>query len=241
MNALDRNTRTQQKAGGFAALYLAAAFLIAMPYFLVVVNSLAVTDPAQKVALFAANRGSMYAMHLITYVIFGIVLVVLSLALHSRLRDEAPVTMQVATAVGIIWGFVLVASGMIFNHGMWTVTTLYGTDRVAAMSAWQAIEPIAQGLGGASGELLGGLWVLLVSVVALRSGALPKALGWLGLGLGVLGLVSVVPLLNDAGMAFGLLAIVWFAWMGVVLLRGAEAVSAQRTASSAALQRGAVV
>ncbi len=241
MSELDRNTTTQQKAGGFAALYLAAAFLVAMPYFLVVVNYPDATDLAQKVALLAANRGSMYAMYLITYVIFGIVLVVLSLALHSRLRDEAPVTMQVATAVGLIWGFVLVASGMIFNHGMWTVTTLYGTDRVAAMSAWQAIEPIAQGLGGASGELLGGLWVLLVSVVALRSGALPKALGWLGLAIGILGLVSVVPVLNDAAMAFGLLAIVWFAWLGVVLVRGAAVVSTQRIPASAALRRGAVV
>jgi len=90
--------------------------------------------------------------------------------------------MQVATAVGLIWAFVLVASGMVYNYGMWTVTTLYGTDRIAAVSAWQAIEPIAQGLGGASGELLGGLWVLLVSAVVLRYGALPKALGWLGLG-----------------------------------------------------------
>jgi hypothetical protein len=242
MSELDRNTATQQKAGGFAALYLAAAFLIAMPYFLVVVNSVGVTDPAQKVALLAANRGSMYAMHLISYVIFGIVLAVLALALHSRLRDESPVTMQVATAVGLIWAFVLVASGMVYNYGMWTVTTLYGTDRVAAVSAWQAIEPIAQGLGGASGELLGGLWVLLVSAVVLRYGALPKALGWLGLGVGVLGIASVVPILNDAAIAFGLLEIVWFAWVGVVLVRGARAsVSTQRTASSAALQRGAVV
>ena len=242
MSELDRSTRTQQKAGGFAALYMAAAFLIAMPYFLVVVNYPDVTDPAQKVALLAANRGSMYAMYLVTYVILGIALVVLALALHSRLRDEAPLTMQVATAIGLIWGFVLVASGMVFNYGMWTVTTLYGTDRVAAVSMWQAIEPIAQGLGGAGGELLGGLWVLLVSVVALRSSALPKALGWLGLGIGVLGIASVVPVLNDAAMLFGLLLIAWSSWTGVVLLRGArESVSTQRIAPSAALQRGAVV
>ena len=241
MSALDRSTTTQQKAGGFAALYAAVAFLIAMPYFLVLVNYPEVTDPVEKLALLAANRGSMYAMYLITYVVFGIALVVLALALHSRLRDQAPVTMQVATAVGLIWAVVLVASGMVFNHGMWTVTTLYGTDKAAAISAWQGIEPIAQGLGGASGELLGGVWVLLVSIVVLRSGALPKALGWLGLAIGVLGLASVVPALNDAAMAFGLLEIVWFAWVGVVLVRGVRgSVSTQHVASSAAVKRGAV-
>jgi hypothetical protein len=61
--------------------------------------------------------------------------------------------------------------------------------------------------------------VLSVSLVILRSGVLPKALGWLGAGIGVVGLASVVPALHEISVAFGLGAIVWFAWLGVVLLR----------------------
>jgi len=114
---------------------------------------------------------------------------------------------------------VLVASGMIFNAGMVAVVGLHGTSPVQAVSAWQAIEPVAQGLGGSDGELLGGLWVLLVSVAALRTGGLPKVLGWFEVAIGAAGVLSVVPALKDSADGFGLLQIVWFAWLGIFMLR----------------------
>jgi len=209
----------QHKVGGLAALYLAAAYVVAMPYFLVFVKYQDVTDPVEKVALLVRNHGSMTVMYLITYVIFGIVLAVLALALYARLRDGAPTLIQAATAVGLIWAFVLVASGMIFNAGVAAVVGLHGTSPVQAVAAWQAIEPVAQGLGGSGGELLGGLWVLLVSVAALRTGGLPKVLNWLGVAIGAAGVLSVVPALKDLAYGFGLLQIVWFVWLGIVMLR----------------------
>ena len=190
-----------------------------MPYFLVFVKYQSVVDPAEKVALLAGNHGTMQVMHLITYVIFGIVLAVLALALYERLRDGSSTLTQAATAVGLIWAFVLVASGMIFNAGMAAVVALHGASPAQAVSVWQAIEPVTEGLGGSGGELLGGLWVLLVSVAGLRTGGLPKALSWLGVAIGTAGVLSVVPALKDLGYGFGLLLIVWFVWLGIVLLR----------------------
>jgi len=211
--------RRQQKVGGLAALYLAAAYVVAMPFFLVFVKLQDVVDPAEKVALLVGNHDSIRIMYLITYVIFGIVLAVLALALHARLRDGAPVLAQAATAVGLIWAVVLVASGMIFNAGVAAVVGLDGASPAQAVAAWQAIEPVAEGLGGSGGELLGGLWVLLVSMAALRTGGLPKVLNWLGVAIGAAGVLSVVPALNDLAYGFGSLQIVWFAWLGVVMLR----------------------
>jgi hypothetical protein len=211
-----------QRVGGLAALYLAAAYLVAMPFFLVVVKYQGVVDPAKKVALLVGNLDSMRAMHLITYVIFGVVLAVLALAVHARLKDEAPALAQAATAVGLIWAVVLVASGMVFNAGMAAVVGLHGTDPAQAVAAWQAIEPVAEGLGGSGGELLGGLWVLLVSLAALRTGVLPKALDWLGVAIGAAGVLSVVPALQDLKYGFGLLQIVWFVGLGIVMLRTAS-------------------
>jgi prepilin signal peptidase PulO-like enzyme (type II secretory pathway) len=78
---------------------------------------------------------------------------------------------------------------------------------------------VADALSSGQGELLGGLWVLLVSVAALRTGGLPKALNWLGILIGFAGIVSVVPPLLDAAYVFGLLQIVWLIWMGIVMLR----------------------
>ena len=190
-----------------------------MPYFLVFVKYQSAADTAGKVAVLAGNHNSMQAMYLITYVIFGIVLAVLALALYARLKDGAPVLMQAATAVGLIWAVVLVASGMIFNAGMAAVVGLHATSPAQAASAWQAIEPVTEGLGGSGGELLGGLWVLLVSLAALRTQGLPKVLNWLGVAIGAAGVLSVVPALNDVGIVFGLLQIVWFVGLGIVLLR----------------------
>ncbi len=212
----------RQRMGGLAALYLAAAYLLAMPFFLVVVDYPSVTDPAGKVALLASHHGSMHVMYLVTYVVFGIVLAVLALALYQRLKSGAPALMQVATAVGLLWAFVLVASGMVFIAGMAAVVAQYPSDPAQAASMWQAIEPVAQGLGGSGGEILGGLWVLLVSYAGLREAALPKALGRLGLAVGLLGILSVVPQLNEAAIAFGLLQIGWFVWLGVGMLRTGE-------------------
>ncbi|MHB1344141.1 MAG: DUF4386 family protein [Thermoleophilia bacterium] len=209
----------QQKVGGLAALYLAVAYIAAMPYFLLFVKYQEVVGPVEKLALLVGNQDSMWVMYLITYVVFGIVLSVLALALYARLKDGAPTLTQAATAVGLIWAFVLVASGMIFNAGAAAVVELHGTSPAQAVTAWQAIEPVAQGLGGSGGELLGGLWVLLVSVAALRSGGLPTVLNWLGVVIGAAGLLSVAPVLRDLGIVFGLLQIVWFVGLGIVMLR----------------------
>jgi hypothetical protein len=222
----------QQRAGGVAALYLAVAYLVAMPYFLIVVDYPSLTDPAQKVAALVEHRSSMYAMHLLTLVIFGIVLAGLTLALWKRLAGS-PTIAAAGCAVGLIWAAMLVASGLVFNFGAGTVVDLHATSPTQATAAWQAIEPVADGLGSGGGELLGGLWVLLVSLAALRTAALPKALNWLGILIGVAGIASVIPVLLDARYLFGLLQIVWFIWLGVAMLRTPAIENPERQLTSA--------
>jgi hypothetical protein len=218
MKTFTRDDARRQRAGGVAALYIALALLAAMPYFLLVVDYLSAESAAEKVALVVANYASLYGMYLVTYVFYGIALGVLAFALYDRLQADAPATMRVATAIGLLWSVALVTSGMVFNYGMTTVVALAKTDPAQAPLAWQAIEPVAQALGGAGGEILGGLWVLLVSVVALRSGALPKLLGWFGVVIGATGLASVAPPLHDAAILFGMMLIAWLVWAGVVLV-----------------------
>jgi hypothetical protein len=219
MNTGDVRAVRGQRAGGAAAVYLAVALLLAIPYFLLVVDYPSAKSSADQVVLIVEYYPSMYAMYLATYVFFGIAVGVLALALWDRLRAEAPSTVRVATLFGLSWSFTLVASGMIFAHGITAVEGLAATDHERAVLTWQAVEPIALGLGGAGGEVLGGPWVLLVSLVALRGGALPKPLAWLGVVIGAVGFASVVPPVREAAMVFGLLQIPWFVWLGVVLMK----------------------
>jgi hypothetical protein len=212
--------KTLQKFGGFAALYMAAAYLIGMVIFLVILDYLNITDPAQKVALNVDKQMVIFSTNLLMYVFFGFFLIALSLVLYDRLKSGAPAIIQVATVIGIIWAGSLIASGMVANAGLATVISIYTKDPAQAVLTWQAIESVADGLGNANGEILGGLWTLLVSVAALRAGGLPKGLNILGLLVGTVGIISLIPGLTELMIGvFSLGQIVWFVWLGIVLLR----------------------
>jgi hypothetical protein len=82
--------KTLHKFGGFAALYLAAGYIMGMIGFLGVVDVSSVADPVQQVALMADNLAFLYILHLLTYVVWGIFMVVLTLALYERLKAGSP-------------------------------------------------------------------------------------------------------------------------------------------------------
>lgn len=207
------------KMGGIAALYLATAYLMGIVLFLFLLDYPSIVDPVQKVALLVDKQALIVITNLLMYVVFGVFLVVLALALHERLKVGAPAPMRTATAIGMIWAGAVIVSGMVSNAGIAPVVALYGEDPAQAAMTWMTIESVANGLGGANGEILGGLWTLLISWAALRAGGLPKALNYLGAGVGVVGIISTVPGLHDLAGLFGMSQIVWFVWLGIVMLR----------------------
>lgn len=211
--------KTLQKSGGIAALYMAISHLIGLVIFIAVLDYLNITDPTQKLALNVEKQTVIFSTNLLMYVFFGFALIVLSLALFDRMKSGAPALMQVATAIGIIWAGSLIASGMVANAGLATIVALYAKDPTQAVLTFQAIEAITNGLGNANGEILGGMWTLLVSLAALRTGGLPKGLNILGLLVGAVGILTIIPALNALVGAFGLGQIIWFVWLGIVLLR----------------------
>ncbi len=215
-----------QKMGGIAALYIAAAYVVIFVVLIFLMDSFIVVDPVQQVALIADNQAIMYIMNLIMFVAVGIFLVVLALALYERLKAGSPAIMQIATAIGLIWACLLIGSGMVANSGIETVVDLYGKDPAQAVTVMLAIEPVADGLG-CEIELPGSLWVLLISWTALRVGGLPKALNYLGVVLAVAGILTVFPAARDvARPVFALGQLVWFMWLGIVMLRGRTSAAA---------------
>ena len=218
--------KTLQKSGGYAALYMAIAHLIGIMIFLAILDYPSISDPAQKVALNVDRQMTVFSTNLLLYVFFGLGLIVLSLALYDRLKPGAPALMPVATAVGILWAGSLIASGMVANAALATVVDLHAKDPAQAVLAFQEMEAVANGLGNANGEILGGAWTLLVSLAALRSGGLPKALNILGLFVGAVGILTLNPALNALTGIFGLSQIAWLAGLGIVLVRSDSAAAA---------------
>lgn len=211
--------KSLERAGGFSALYCCAAYLAAMPFFLLVVDLEAVREPIEKVRQLAVHGAGIYAMELVVYVFFGIFLSVLAVALGERLKAGAEGLCKVATPVALIWSGLLIASGMIYNVGMLAVTGGGAGSPAQAAALWSAVDTVSAGLSG-NGEIVGGTWMLLVSLAGFKSGRLPKALNVLGALVAAIGILSVMPPLKEAAYVFGAGQIPWFAWLGIVLLRG---------------------
>ena len=77
-------------------------------------------------------------------------------------------------------------------------------------------------------EVVGGIWILLVTWGALLAGRLPRALNYLGVVVGVAGVLTVVPALEVLGIGFRLGEIVWIVWLGIVWFRGSRSAVARK-------------
>jgi hypothetical protein len=158
-----------------------------------------------------------FGIGIVIYILFGIVLVPLALALRERLASCSSAIVTAATAFGIIWATLVIGTGMIANIGLKTVD-LQDSDPAGAASVWSTLDAVQNGLGGGN-EIVGGLWVLLISWAALHSRRLPAVLSYLGVASGAAGLFTIVPAFEAVGAVFGLGLIVWFAWLWVVMIR----------------------
>jgi hypothetical protein len=227
MNSLqnkENKMNNLQKVGGIAALGAAVTFIIGFVLLfalLVPAGYLAAdTDPVQTAAFLVDNQAVLYIWYLIIYVVFGIFMVVLSLAMRQRLQTNAPALAQVATVFGLIWAGLVIASGMVANVGVGVVVDLYAQDPAQAATVWTAVHAVVVGLGGGN-EIVGGLWILLVSWAAWKGEAFGRGLNSLGLMVGAAGIsTTVFPTVDALGAVFGLGSIVWFIWVGIVMWRG---------------------
>ena len=177
-----------QKMGGISALYMVVSHAIGIVVFIVVLDYPNISDAAEKVALIVDKQIVIYATNLLMYVIFGIFLIVLVVALYERMKAGTPAMMQVASAIGIIWAGSLIASGMVSNAGIDASVWLYAKDPAQAALAWAQIGAVADGLGNANGEILGGLLTLLISWAGLQASSLPRFLNYLGVVVGLIGI-----------------------------------------------------
>ncbi len=226
-----------QRAGGFAALSAAAAFIAGFAVYFAVLGPAqygsSEIEPLRHVAFLAENQLLLTVWNLIIYVAFGAALAVLTLALQDRLRGGAPGLAVVGAAFGLIWSGLVIAAGMVANVGMSVIVELFATESARAAAVWPSYKFVVGGLGGGN-EIVGGLWLTLVSLAAFRTRALPRPLIVLGAVVGVAGLLTTVPPLAELGSVFGLGLILWFAWAGVVLVRGKPVFAAAELRPAAA-------
>jgi hypothetical protein len=205
--------------GGAAALFEAAAFLFGFVLATTLLSDY-VRDPTpiEAVAFVADHQTALASWYLVTLVAFGVALVPLVLVLHDHVKARAPEVARVAAVFGFIWAALVIASGMVATLGVGVIADLYTGDRANATAVWSALDAVQNGMGGGN-EIVGGLWVLLVSAAAWRSATLPRGACVFGAVTGVAGILTTVPAWEVLGAVFGTGLIGWFVWVGVVLIQ----------------------
>ncbi len=108
------------------------------------------------------------------------------------------------------------------------LSTFYDpTDSSQAATVWSAISPVLEVMVDRI-EVVGGIWILLVTWGAVLEGRLPRALNYVGVVVGMAGVLTVVPALEVLGIGFRLGEMVWFGWLGIFVLRRSQSAAARR-------------
>lgn len=214
-----------QRGAGIAALVKAATYLVGfgvMGAYLAPRGFLnAQGDPAASLQLVQDHQVVLYAWYLVLYLVGGIALVSLVLGVKERLR-ATPALARTAEVFGHIWAGLLLASGMVYLVGQQAVVALAADDPTTAATTWASVSIVQDALGGGI-EIVGAVWVLLVSIAAIRTRTFPLGLAALGTAVGVAGAWTLLPAVADAaGAVFGIGFIAWFVWAAVSLLRGSS-------------------
>lgn len=216
--------KTLQQLGGPAALAHTTALMIGLVLSFTLMAPLLEAGPDQAQAWLAGHQT--LALLWVAIVDWGSAgtAVILTLALYQRFKAGAPAMALRATLVGLAWAGLIVANSDLMLHHFGVVANLSGEDVAQTAAAWTVLAR--------------SLWVLSISLAALRAEGLPRALSVLGLLLGAVGLLTTIPAIAEIMfMIFGPGMMVWSAWVGIALLRGnaataplPETVSAHRTA-----------
>lgn len=207
-----------QKVGGFCSILLGLIYIIA---FIVYAGILEYPNTnateTERINFLSDNYLILSTINLLSYVIFGILLAVLVVSIHQRIKDYMPNLSLLTSVFGIIWVGLVIASGMIINIGLNSVIEIGIEEPQKAILIWSSVGIVSEGLGGGN-EIVGGIWVLLLSLTALKGQLFSKQLNYLGILIGVSGIVTIYPL-DIFTEIFGISQILWFLWIGIFMLR----------------------
>jgi hypothetical protein len=217
----ENEMKNLQRAGGVSAIIAAATYLFAMALAVTLLKPMA--DPTlgfqEYMSFLIANKPLAFLWHFSMYLVNGVCLTVLVLALYERLKNSSPSLAKIASALGLIWTAFVFLSGMIVNYGTESLVALYGKNQAQAESLRNALDTMTLGIDS-SDRFLGCLWVGLVSLAAFKNKAFPRTFNVFGLAISAAGLIgTMVPALVSISYVFGIGAIVWWLAVGIHLLR----------------------
>jgi len=212
-----------RKAGAASALIMAFIYLLGFAIFFLALDPGRELNLDESVQFRIENQLVVMPTMFVLYVLAGINLIILVQSLAGEVKNDAPWQSQTSLIIGSIWCAMLIVAGLVYLTGMQAVFSLYPENAEQASALSLVVNTVFEGLGGGN-ELIGGLWTALISCLLLKSTPGYKILHLFGILVGIAGVVSIVPIVADAVMLFGLGQIFWFIGLGIRFLKKEKSV-----------------
>lgn len=209
--------RYKQRQGIIAAFTCAACFILGLCLIFIIAPDF--NDGAeQRLRTLSEYSASMQLWYFLVYVVFGLSVLALSLALLKAPDREHNLLEQMTTLMSFLWSCYIFASGFIAILSIeFMFGSLFPTDQNTS-EVWQEIYNIQVGLGEGA-EWVGAIWVVLINTCLLRAQRLDKKVIIFGYFISIFGFCTLIPSLQELGAMFGLLQILWFISVGFILLK----------------------
>lgn len=229
-----------QHWGGVASITLALTYLFGFLLFFGFLDSTGYEAPERYLEFVILNRDTYFLGYLIIGIVFSFALMVLVQAMYRRFVEASPELMAFTSVVGYLWVGIVLASSLIFITSLEMIAKYHAIDPEQALVINRTISIVVDALGGGI-ELVGAVWVLVISYVGLKSKTYSAVLHYLGLFVAVAGILSLFsglsflaksPLFEATTAIFGLGQILWFIFLGAVMLREAKQVGEVKVSES---------
>ncbi|SHH02877.1 hypothetical protein SAMN05216361_3517 [Marisediminitalea aggregata] len=216
---------SSNQLAGTASMLMALIYVCAFVYFGAMVSFPASNEADVVMAFVTQNVNALWIAYFTIYVIFGVLLAVVVIAIDDILSSCVNQTqnrlLRMGTLFGKIWVCLVIASGMIATIGMSHAVSTTAVSNEEAYRLWGVVSMLVESLGGGN-ELVGGVWVLLTSITALKQRMFGNTVNYTGCFVGLAGIATIYPA-EVFTEIFGITQIIWFIAIGVSLIKRSPA------------------
>ena len=216
---------SSNQLAGTASMLMALIYFCAFVYFGAMVSFPASNEADVVMAFVTQNVNALWIAYFTIYVVFGVLLAVLVIAIDDILSSSVNQTqnrlLRMGSLFGKIWVCLVIASGMIATIGMSHAVSLTAASNEEAHRLWGVVSMLVESLGGGN-ELVGGVWVLLTSITALKQRMFGNTVNYTGCFVGLAGIATIYPA-EVFTEIFGITQIIWFIAIGASLIKRSPA------------------
>jgi hypothetical protein len=216
MAMMKQVSKTETPASDWKSLYRIGGIAALLMFVLTLVQSfifIAYPPPSTVIDYFALFRNNKFLGILdldFLLIIINVLLILIYLALYAALRQFNKSYSAIALVLGLA-GTTLFFASREATFGMLSLSNQYATatsdpQRAMLLAAGQALLTIYNGTAFDLSYVLGGIVILMFSVIMLRSNIFSKTTAYVGIVMGVLMLVP--PTAGSIGLLLSLISLI---------------------------------